>query len=183
MDEIQSERGWSRSELLREFRNRETFLQSLLDLGVDDFRRFTALVNEYYADSDAVLTRLSEMEAVSDETESDLPDSGDGDGTGSDAVEAADRGATNSDAIEPDDEAAAPDTEGADDGDDAQDRPERIAGQARDHRSRESGAVDGSPAEADRAETIDPADDFFETATDDRSDTPADETDGGSDGI
>ena len=70
LDEIQSERGWSRSELLRELRNRETFLQSLLDLDVDDFRRFTALVNEYYADSEAVLTRLAE--AVDDESTHDL---------------------------------------------------------------------------------------------------------------
>ena len=58
LDEIQSERGWSRSELLREFRRRERFLALLRLLGIADYRRFTALVNEYYADPDRVMDRL-----------------------------------------------------------------------------------------------------------------------------
>jgi flagellar protein FlaI len=58
LDEIQTERGWSRSELLREFRRRQRFLELLRRLGVADYRRFTALVNEYYADPDRVMERL-----------------------------------------------------------------------------------------------------------------------------
>jgi flagellar protein FlaI len=58
LDEVQSERGWSRSELLREFRRRERFLALLRLLGIADYRRFTALVNEYYADPDRVMDRL-----------------------------------------------------------------------------------------------------------------------------
>jgi flagellar protein FlaI len=84
LDQIQSERGWSRSELLREIRNRERFLRSLDELGVDDFRRFTALVNEYYADSEAVLERLAEAEAVSDDVAPDDPGVDDPDGFGRD---------------------------------------------------------------------------------------------------
>lgn len=63
LDEIQSERGWTRAELLRELRNRERFLQFLRERNVTNYRRFTALVNEYYADADRVLTRL-EAEAA-----------------------------------------------------------------------------------------------------------------------
>src|SRR6056297_1357523 len=48
LDEIQDERGWSRSELLRELQNRKQVLQYLVERDVTDYRRFTALVNEYY---------------------------------------------------------------------------------------------------------------------------------------
>jgi len=58
LDEIQSERGWSRSELLSELRDRRRFLAHLLDNEVTDYRRFTALVNEYYADPDRVMDRI-----------------------------------------------------------------------------------------------------------------------------
>ena len=58
--EIQSDRGWSRSELLREIDRRERFLRHLRDLGVTGYRQFTALVNEYYADSERVMNRLDE---------------------------------------------------------------------------------------------------------------------------
>ncbi|WP_435063969.1 type II/IV secretion system ATPase subunit [Halobaculum sp. EA56] len=67
LDEIQAERGWSRSELLSELRDRRTFLSHLLDRGVTDYRRFTALVNEYYADSDRVMDRIADADAA-DET-------------------------------------------------------------------------------------------------------------------
>jgi len=60
MEEIADERGWSRSELLREIRRRERFLELLRELGVTDYRAFTALVNEYYADSERVMDRLEE---------------------------------------------------------------------------------------------------------------------------
>ncbi|MFW6318312.1 MAG: type II/IV secretion system ATPase subunit [Halorubrum sp.] len=58
MAEIADERGWSRAELLREIRRRERFLELLRELGVTDYRTFTALVNEYYADPDRVMDRL-----------------------------------------------------------------------------------------------------------------------------
>ena len=60
MTEIADERGWSRSELLREIRRRERFLAQLRSLGVTDYRAFTALVNEYYADPERVMDRLEE---------------------------------------------------------------------------------------------------------------------------
>ncbi|SEO35869.1 flagellar protein FlaI [Halogranum amylolyticum] len=58
LSEIQAERGWSRSELLAEVRRRERFLETLHERGVNDYRRFTALVNEYYADPEAATARL-----------------------------------------------------------------------------------------------------------------------------
>ncbi|MDZ5811747.1 type II/IV secretion system ATPase subunit [Halorubrum sp. AD140] len=60
MAEIADERGWSRAELLREIRRRERFLEALRELGVTDYRTFTALVNEYYAAPDRVMDRLEE---------------------------------------------------------------------------------------------------------------------------
>jgi flagellar protein FlaI len=62
LDEIREERGWSRSTLLRELRNREEFLRTLARHEVSDFRRFTALVNEYYADAEATLERLRSLD-------------------------------------------------------------------------------------------------------------------------
>jgi flagellar protein FlaI len=56
--EIRDERGWSRSELIEEFRRRQRFLALLHRRGTTDYRRFTALVNEYYTDSDRVMARL-----------------------------------------------------------------------------------------------------------------------------
>jgi flagellar protein FlaI len=60
MSEIADERGWSRAELLREIRRRERFLELLLELDIADYRTFTALVNEYYADPDRVMERLED---------------------------------------------------------------------------------------------------------------------------
>ncbi|MFB6090052.1 MAG: type II/IV secretion system ATPase subunit, partial [Halobellus sp.] len=62
--EIQSERGWSRTERKREMNRRKRFLRLLVDLGVTDYREFTALVNEYYASPDRVMERL---EGIHDE--------------------------------------------------------------------------------------------------------------------
>ena len=64
MDEIQRERGWSRGELLEEIRNRKRFLEFLQNRNVTDYRTFTALVNEYYADSDAVMNRIETGDAT-----------------------------------------------------------------------------------------------------------------------
>ncbi len=58
LEEIRDERGWSRSELLREFRDRKRVLQYLVEHEVQDYRRFTALVNDYYADKDRVMERI-----------------------------------------------------------------------------------------------------------------------------
>ncbi|WP_276271647.1 type II/IV secretion system ATPase subunit [Haloarcula litorea] len=58
MDEIREERGWSQSELLRELKDRQRFLRYLHEEGVGDYRRFTSMVNKYYADKDAVMARI-----------------------------------------------------------------------------------------------------------------------------
>ncbi len=58
LEDIQDERGWSRSELLRELERRRRFLRYLRDEGVRDYRRFTAMVNRYYSDKDAVLESI-----------------------------------------------------------------------------------------------------------------------------
>ncbi|MFB6074212.1 MAG: type II/IV secretion system ATPase subunit [Haloarculaceae archaeon] len=58
MEEIRSERGWSQSELLSELRNRQRFLKYLQSEGVTDYRRFTAMVNKYYADAERVIDRI-----------------------------------------------------------------------------------------------------------------------------
>ncbi|WP_336003103.1 type II/IV secretion system ATPase subunit [Halorientalis halophila] len=60
LEEIRDERGWSQSELLRELRNRKKFLRYLREEGVHDYRRFTAMVNKYYADADEVLDRIED---------------------------------------------------------------------------------------------------------------------------
>ncbi|WP_435143903.1 type II/IV secretion system ATPase subunit [Halobaculum sp. P14] len=69
LGEIQEERGWTRSRLLREMRDRQRFLEHLRDRNVTDYRRFTALVNEYYADSDRVMDRI---EAEADDLDADV---------------------------------------------------------------------------------------------------------------
>ena len=58
LDEIQRERGWTRTERKQEIRRRKRFLQLLSDIGTTDYRAFTALVNEYYADPERVMDRL-----------------------------------------------------------------------------------------------------------------------------
>ena len=61
LEEIREDRGWTRSELLREFRNRKQVLQYLLEHDVRDYRRFTALINDYYADKEAVIDRITDQ--------------------------------------------------------------------------------------------------------------------------
>ncbi len=58
LDQIQDERGWSRSELLEELRDRERVLQYLRERGVSDYRRFTAMINEYYSHPERVLDTI-----------------------------------------------------------------------------------------------------------------------------
>jgi len=58
LEEIQEERGWTRSELLDELRNRKRFLAYLQAEAVSDYRRFTAMVRKYYADPEEVMERV-----------------------------------------------------------------------------------------------------------------------------
>jgi flagellar protein FlaI len=67
LEEIREERGWSRSQLLEELRNRQQFLKYLQENGVNDYRRFTAMVNKYYADPAEVLERIDAQEVETDE--------------------------------------------------------------------------------------------------------------------
>ena len=60
LDEIRSERGWSQSELLTELQNRRRFLEYLRREGISDYRRFTAMVNKYYADAEQVMERIDD---------------------------------------------------------------------------------------------------------------------------
>ncbi|RBI61154.1 type II secretion system protein [halophilic archaeon] len=60
LDEIRESHGWSRSELLEELRDRKLVLQYLRENDVTDYRRFTAMVNEYYADPERVVERVSD---------------------------------------------------------------------------------------------------------------------------
>jgi flagellar protein FlaI len=62
MEEIREENGWSQGELRRELRNRRRFLQYLRDEDVRDYRRFTAMVNKYYADKEEVLATIDQAE-------------------------------------------------------------------------------------------------------------------------
>ncbi|QWC19924.1 type II/IV secretion system ATPase subunit [Halorubrum sp. 2020YC2] len=85
LEEIADDRGWSRSELLREVRRRERFIELLSALGIDDYRTFTALVNEYYADPERVMNKLDERASAADGVDpDDLADEGDGARSGSD---------------------------------------------------------------------------------------------------
>ncbi len=56
--EIQENHGWSRSELLSELRDRKLVLQYLRENDVTDYRRFTAMVNEYYAAPQRVVEKV-----------------------------------------------------------------------------------------------------------------------------
>jgi len=58
VDEIRDERGWSQSQLLTEINDRKRFLTFLSEQGVSDYRRFTAMVNKYYADKEQVMDRI-----------------------------------------------------------------------------------------------------------------------------
>ncbi|WP_049971983.1 type II/IV secretion system ATPase subunit [Haladaptatus cibarius] len=58
LDEIRDNHGWSRSQLLAELRNRKLVLQYLRENDVTDYRRFTAMVNEYYADPERVVEKV-----------------------------------------------------------------------------------------------------------------------------
>jgi flagellar protein FlaI len=63
LDEIRDEQAWSQTELLEELRNRRRFLRYLRDQGVTDYRRFTAMINEYYTDPDRALALIGDGSA------------------------------------------------------------------------------------------------------------------------
>ncbi|MDT3435007.1 type II/IV secretion system ATPase subunit [Haloarcula sp. 1CSR25-25] len=60
LDEIRSERGWTQSELLTDLRNRQRFLRYLQSEGISDYRKFTAMVNKYYADKAQVMANIDD---------------------------------------------------------------------------------------------------------------------------
>ena len=60
LDEIRDDNGWSQSELLEELRDRRRVLEFLREQGVDDYRRFTAMVNEYYADPGTIVDMIDD---------------------------------------------------------------------------------------------------------------------------
>ncbi|WP_126663057.1 type II/IV secretion system ATPase subunit [Haloterrigena salifodinae] len=68
LEEIRDDRGWSQRDLLAELERRERFLEYLRANGIADYRRFTALVNEYYADREGVLERI---DAAASDTDGD----------------------------------------------------------------------------------------------------------------
>jgi len=68
LGEIQDERGWNRNQLLKEMRNRRRVLSFLQQKGISDYREFTALINEYYADKQRVLDRIEDDTTVDDPT-------------------------------------------------------------------------------------------------------------------
>jgi len=58
LDDIQEDRGWSQSELLEELRNRRKALAYMWEQDINDYRRFTAMINRYYSDKEAILEEI-----------------------------------------------------------------------------------------------------------------------------
>jgi len=58
LEDIREERGWSRSDLLRELDDRRRFLSHLREEDITDYRRFTSMVKKYYVDKESVLDRI-----------------------------------------------------------------------------------------------------------------------------
>ena len=61
-EEIREERGWSKSELLRELQRRRRFLEFLQDWEITQYEQFTAMVNRYYAVPEEVMARIDDAE-------------------------------------------------------------------------------------------------------------------------
>ncbi|MFT4909200.1 MAG: flagellar protein FlaI [Natronomonas sp.] len=64
-EEIREERGWSKTELLREMRRRRRFLAFLQERGITQYEQFTAMVNRYYAVPEEVMDRIEAAESDS----------------------------------------------------------------------------------------------------------------------
>ncbi|WP_435333326.1 type II/IV secretion system ATPase subunit [Haloarchaeobius sp. TZWWS8] len=60
LDEIRDDRAWTQEELLAELRNRRRFLEYLWEREITDYRRFTAMINEYYADPARALAQIDD---------------------------------------------------------------------------------------------------------------------------
>ncbi|NGM69941.1 type II/IV secretion system ATPase subunit [Natronolimnobius sp. AArcel1] len=85
LETIRNERGWSRTQLLTELKDRERFLQYLCANDISDYRRFTALVNEYYVDRESVLETIEDADgAPTDNTAEPGSDEHGGDAHGED---------------------------------------------------------------------------------------------------
>jgi len=81
LDSIRAERGWEPDALRAELTAREQFLETLKEQGVTDYRAFTALLGDYYADtatSEDASTDLVSGGADGSATESPPPDQSDG---------------------------------------------------------------------------------------------------------
>ncbi|MDS0298339.1 type II/IV secretion system ATPase subunit [Halogeometricum sp. S1BR25-6] len=74
LTEIQNDRGWTRARLRREVARRERFLRLLVETDTDDYRRFTALVNEYYADPERAMSRLEAEAGAPEKTDGTVAD-------------------------------------------------------------------------------------------------------------
>ena len=57
---IAEDEGWTERELMAELDRRKRVLRYLLEMEVTDYRRFTAVVNEYYANKHRVLDRIED---------------------------------------------------------------------------------------------------------------------------
>jgi len=64
LEEIQTDRGWTRSELLSELADRKAVLEHLWEEDITDYRRFTSWINRYYADKDRVMETVEASDAV-----------------------------------------------------------------------------------------------------------------------
>jgi flagellar protein FlaI len=75
LDEIRGERGWSQTQLLKEFRRRKRFLDFLKRQDITQYRQFTAMVNRYYAAPESVMERVeSAGDGSFDEAEEGPPE-------------------------------------------------------------------------------------------------------------
>jgi flagellar protein FlaI len=73
LDEIRDENGWTQGELRRELRNRRRFLAYLRAEGVSDYRRFTAMINKYYADPEEVAAMVEDRGVEVGDADAGLP--------------------------------------------------------------------------------------------------------------
>jgi flagellar protein FlaI len=62
LNDIRDDEGWSQQELLTELRDRRRVLAYLQERGVTDYRRFTAMINEYYADQGTVMDMIADSD-------------------------------------------------------------------------------------------------------------------------
>ncbi|MDR9430868.1 MAG: type II/IV secretion system ATPase subunit [Natronomonas sp.] len=62
-EEIRAERGWSKSDLLRELNRRRQFLEFLHERNISQYQQFTAMVDRYYAAPDEVMERIENAES------------------------------------------------------------------------------------------------------------------------